>query len=459
MSNDAFIGIDVSKGYMDACLVDYRGKVLKRYDKLYDFREHHDLLLEHFKTLLNQGYLNIYCGLESTGGYENNWVRTIMANNFNGKVSVIRINPKRIHHESRTNMTRTVSDPVAAFTIADHLRKNLDTLTEHGPTQNSELYNARKCYKFICLLQKQKNQMSNHLEKMIYENIPELASWCKHGIPKWMLELLKQYPSKEKISRAHVSKMTQIKGLTRVKAELIKVKVWKGVGAVEDQYSFHLINSLVIELSAIEQKIINEKNFLIANYKDDNVELLCSIPGIGKQSAITLLTEIEDFNRFKDASSMAVYFGLNPVFRASGDKQGKAKMSKAGRASFRHIMYNVARNTVLHSEYFREIYAKFRAKGMKHNQAIGVIMHKVTRVVFGVLKSGELFDTKIDQHNIAKSEQKKKSEIEVIKDIEILEKQTSIAEIAPCSVRYIKKEKAKLRSQDQKLTESEITET
>ena len=168
MSNDAFIGIDVSKGYMDACLVDYRGKVLKRYDKLYDFREHHDLLLEHFKTLLNQGYLNIYCGLESTGGYENNWVRTIMANNFNGKVSVIRINPKRIHHESRTNMTRTVSDPVAAFTIADHLRKNLDTLTEHGPTQNSELYNARKCYKFICLLQKQKNQMSNHLEKMIF---------------------------------------------------------------------------------------------------------------------------------------------------------------------------------------------------------------------------------------------------------------------------------------------------
>ena len=47
--NNAFIGIDISKGYMDACLVDYQGKDLEHYDKLYDCREHHDLLIEHFK--------------------------------------------------------------------------------------------------------------------------------------------------------------------------------------------------------------------------------------------------------------------------------------------------------------------------------------------------------------------------------------------------------------------------
>ena len=355
-------------------------------------------------------------------------------------------------------MTRTVSDPVAAFTIADHLRKNLDKLKNH-PSTSSKMYNARKCYKFICLLQKQKNQVSNHLEKMIYENIPELASWCKKGVPKWMLELLKQYPGKEKICRAHISKMVKIKGLTKEKAELIKVKVQQGIGAIEDQYSSHLINSLVTELVAIEQKITDEKKYLTDSYQDDNVELLRSIPGIGKQSAVALLIEIEDLSRFKDASSMAVYFGLNPVFKSSGDKTGKARMSKAGRASFRHVMYNVARNTVMHSDYFREIYAKFRAKGMHHNEAIGVLMHKVTRVVFGVLKSGNLFDKKIDQKNIENSEQKKKSNKEVLMDIEKIEKQTSMAEIAPCSVKYVKKEKAKLRSQDQNLDKNEITET
>ena len=454
--NNAFIGIDVSKGYMDACLMEQQGKVVKHYEKLYDTRVHHDLFIDKIKELINEGYTNIYCGLESTGGYENNWVRTISDNSFSGQVSVIRINPKRIHHESRTNMTRTVSDPVSAFTIADHLRKNLDHLTAHE-SLSTELYNARKCYKYICLLQKQKTQLSNHLEKVIYENLPELGAWCKSGVPKWMLELLKQYPGKEKISNAHVSTMAKIKGLTAEKAKLVKLRITKGIGAVEDRFSSHLLKSLVSELTSIENKILNEKEYLIENYQDKNIDLLRSIPGIGIQSAVTLLIEIEDYSRFKDASSMAVYFGLNPVFRASGDKSGKTKMSKAGRASFRHIMYNVARNSVIHSDYFKTIYNKHRAHGMCHNQAIGVIMHKVTRVVFGVIKSNKMFDKDTDLKNIEKSKPNEQMANHSIKKSEVEE--LEIAKYAPCSARYMKKEKAKFQSQDHKMTKNEITET
>jgi len=454
--NNAFIGIDVSKGYMDACLMEQHGKVIKHYDKLYDTRVHHDLFIENIKELINEGYTNIYCGLESTGGYENNWVRTISNNSLSGQVSVIRINPKRIHHESRTNMTRTVSDPVSAFTIADHLRKNLDQLTSHQGV-STEMYNARKCYKYICLLQKQKTQISNHLEKVIYENLPELGAWCNSGVPKWMLELIKQYPGKEKISKAHVSTMAKIKGLTVEKAKLVKDRIVNGIGAIEDRFSSHLLKSLVSELTFMEKKILVEKEYLMENYQDSNIPLLRSIPGIGEQSAVTLLIEIEDYTRFKDASSMAVYFGLNPVFRASGDKAGKTKMSKAGRASFRHIMYNVARNSVIHSEYFKTIYNKHRANGMCYTQAIGVIMHKVTRVVFGVLKSKKMFNKDTDLKNIEKSKPNEHKENQSTNKIEMEE--LEIAKSAPCSARYIKKEKAKLQSQDHEMTKNEITET
>jgi transposase len=456
--NNAFIGIDVSKGYMDACLMEQQGKVVKQFEKFYDTRSHHDLFIKNIEELLKQGYSNIYCGLESTGGYENNWTRTISENSLNGKVSVFRINPKRIHHESRTNMTRTVSDPVSAFTIADHLRKNLNQFKDN-PVLSTEMYNARKCYKFICLLQKQKNQVSNHLEKVIYENLPELARWCKSGVPKWMIELLKQYPGKERISKARVTTMAKIKGLTSSKAELIKTKIADGIGATEDQYSSHLIKSLVIELASIDSKIVSEKAYLIQNYQDKNIDLLRSIPGIGIQSAVTLLIEIEDYTRFKDASSMAVYFGLNPVFRASGDKSGKTKMSKAGRASFRHIMYNVARNSVMHSEYFKSIYTKHRGHGMHHNQAIGVIMHKVTRIVFGILKSQKSFDKQTDLKNIEKSTPKRKELNQAALIIKTEKKILEIAQSAPCSARYLKKEKAKLQSQDHNMTKNEITET
>ena len=63
-------------------------------------------------------------------------------------------------------------------------------------------------------------------------------------------------------------------------------------------------------------------------YKE-RVVLLRSIPGIGLITAMTILTEIEDINRFPNAERFASYIGLIPMTSSSGEKQ------KVGEITFR----------------------------------------------------------------------------------------------------------------------------
>ncbi len=60
--------------------------------------------------------------------------------------------------------------------------------------------------------------------------------------------------------------------------------------------------------------------------------LLTSITGIGDQSAVEIVVEIEDINRFESAKKLGAYFGTHPMFKQSGDGTWGNHMSKKGRS-------------------------------------------------------------------------------------------------------------------------------
>ena len=121
-------------------------------------------------------------------------------------------------------------------------------------------------------------------------------------------------------------------------------------------------------------------------------------------------------------------------------------MSKQGSSTMRSVLFIIANNLKLHSEYFKSIYAKHRAKGKKHKVVMGILMHKVLRVLWGMLKSDTKFDEKIDEKNIEKNIQEKQVS-------QISKKARRLQEIsldAPISRSNTKKRKAMLESQPSK---------
>ncbi len=69
-----YAGIDVSKGYTDIIALEPNKDIAEPAFRLYDTPEGHQQLRSLIDKWLEMGFENIYCGVESTGGYENNWV-------------------------------------------------------------------------------------------------------------------------------------------------------------------------------------------------------------------------------------------------------------------------------------------------------------------------------------------------------------------------------------------------
>ena len=63
---------------------------------------------------------------------------------------------------------------------------------------------------------------------------------------------------------------------------------------------------------------------------------------------------------------------------------------------------------IRYSDLFKRIYANARAKGKNHFNAMGVVMHKLLRVIFGVLKHKLPFDADKDADNQHKAKEKQK---------------------------------------------------
>jgi transposase len=67
----------------------------------------------------------------------------------------------------------------------------------------------------------------------------------------------------------------------------------------------------------------------------DNVKILLSVPGVGRLTAMILLTELGDITRFIDLDHLCAYLGLMPNVYASGDKEIVGDITKRGNKHLR----------------------------------------------------------------------------------------------------------------------------
>jgi transposase len=74
------------------------------------------------------------------------------------------------------------------------------------------------------------------------------------------------------------------------------------------------------------------------------VEALCCLRGVRTLTAMTLLVEIVDINRFRSPRALMAYFGLVPTERSSGNRERKGPITKAGNTHARRVLVEAAWN-------------------------------------------------------------------------------------------------------------------
>jgi transposase len=121
-------------------------------------------------------------------------------------------------------------------------------------------------------------------------------------------------------------------------------------------------------------------------------ELLETIPGVGERVS-TNMTALFAAKSFERAEQVAAYLGLVPVQWESGSSvHGRPRMSKAGPAHLRKLLYMPAVTARQCNPHIRALGERLLAKGKPMMAVIGACMRKLAHLCFGVIHTGKPYE-------------------------------------------------------------------
>ena len=392
-----YMGIDVSKGYADFMILNSKKQPVAQSFQLDDTFDGHQSLYKMLGRFLTEHPgSTLFAAVESTGGYENNWYNSLIEFQGSLNIQTARLNPLGVMHNSKADLKKNTTDKISAQNIAEYLIAHPEKVVYQ---KEDQLAGLRKQWGFVKMLTKQSTQFLNQLNTLLYTANPELLSYCQDGVPDWMLKLLIQYPSALRLKNAHAKTVANIPYVSRMKAQQLIANAKRSVASATDTTTEQLIVATTRQILHLKKTVAEQTKQMIKQCSVSEIELLKTFPGIGDTSAIGLLIEIQTVKRFASVKKLASFFGVHPVYKVSGDGAGGFKMSKQGRKEPRQILYMVALSAIRWNPLIKKIYEKHQQQGKHNMAAVGICMHKILRILYGMLKHNAAFDPQIDIRN------------------------------------------------------------
>ena len=125
---------------------------------------------------------------------------------------------------------------------------------------------------------------------------------------------------------------------------------------------------------------------------NDLNSVILTIPGISYTLGSIILSEIGNIEKFSSPNKLLAFEGLDPSVKQSGNFNATiVKMSKRGSKLLRYAMLRASGLIIWNSETFNTYYTKKLSQGKSHNNAVCHVAHKLTRIIFHMLKENVEF--------------------------------------------------------------------
>ena len=152
---------------------------------------------------------------------------------------------------------------------------------------------------------------------------------------------------------------------------------------------------------SLEQMRLAEEGIEEEIYKveDQRLELLESIPSIGKMASRVILSALDDANRFDNKKAVAKYGALTPRVYQSGDKTHLGRIGRDGRHELRRVLLQCSHtiNRMSKNHSAKPLYDFSQKIVKKRNKKIAAVAtsRKLLTIAYGVLKSGESYNPEV----------------------------------------------------------------
>ena len=137
-----------------------------------------------------------------------------------------------------------------------------------------------------------------------------------------------------------------------------------------------------------------------------DLEILTSIPGIGENTALRIISELGDIRRFNNLSQLNAFVGVDPQVYESGNLTAHLSISKRGTAIGRKVLY-LAINQIQSAKkagkpcHIADYYEKRKrsSETASHKKAAIASIHKLLRTIFALIKNDQLYSYDVAKHN------------------------------------------------------------
>ena len=393
-------GVDVHKSFLVATIIKTTGGIEPSYQKR-RFSTFNNSILEFKKWLLENECL--YVCMESTGKY---WIPVF--NLLEDEINVTIANPKWVKAVKGNK-----DDTKDSKWIGDLFRLGL-VRGSYIPCKKIRILRefTRYRYKLVSCRSSEKNRYQNALtvcNVALDSVVSDVFGKSSTSIIDYLLEQSRTSIDHEVIA----SKL-----LKRLKAkEDAVIESIEGYQMTDSQkYRMHLVRAHMDYITAAINDVDSKIESLIASDPDyeNAVELLCTIPGVKYDSAITIISEIGiDMSQFCSSKRLCCWAGLTPGSNESAGKKKSVRITRAG-VYLKPALVQCAHAAVKSdkSPYYKKKYESLvERRGKK--RAIIAIARMILTAIFQMLTTGETWNPcdlyKIDMPEALLEKQKQKA--------------------------------------------------
>ena len=390
-------GVDVHKSFLVATIIKTTSGVQPSYHKK-RFSTFNNSILEFKQWLLDNSCRDV-C-MESTGKY---WVPVF--NLLEDELNVTIANPKWVKAVKGNK-----DDTKDSKWIGDLFRLGL-VPGSYIPCKPIRILRefTRYRYKLTSCRSSEKNRFQNALtvcNVALDSVVSDIFGKSATSVIDYLLEQSDNSINHEEISSRLLRSLKK-------KSESV-IESIEGYQMTDAQkYRIRLVHAHMDYITSTISDIDSMIDSLVEPY-ENAVQLLCTIPGVDRSSAITILSEIgTDMTQFSNSKRLCCWAGLTPGNNESAGKKKSVRITRAG-VYLKPALVQVAHAAVKSnkSPYYKAKYERImKRRGKK--RAIIAVARMILTAVYHMLSTGEAWNPtdlyKIDMPEPLKNKQKEKA--------------------------------------------------
>jgi transposase len=323
---------------------------------------------------MEKSLINLCCGIDVSKDTFN-----VHCNGFDGKYA----NNKRgfsklLKTTSQASVYAMEATGNYHYRLAVFLRKNGRTVKVLNP--------ASVCNWIKSLRSKSKTDTRDACFIAKYANTSEVRE-----LPEWEL-----FPPKLVEARAII---TLLQGLTKLKNSARNINHAAALVLDKSSDVLSVMPSVSDVCKDYQLSLESKLCKLISDVYPKQFELLQTIPGIGSKTAAVMLASVKDLSLFGSSRQLVSYVGLAPrIYQSGTSVNAKCGIVKVGNLYLRSMLFMGSFSAINFNPLCKSLWERLLSNGRPKKVAIVAVMHRLVKIAYGVVKSGEPFRGGVKMH-------------------------------------------------------------